>query len=134
MSEREYLDIRQYSVEYLGIMPDKPDKREQAVLMQGILDLLVLRTLEVAPLHGWGISKSIRQMSRDVLTVNQGSLYPALYRLEASGWIEGKWNVTAEGRDAKFYSLTRAGRKQLKDENEYWQLFSRAVNDVLGGA
>jgi PadR family transcriptional regulator, regulatory protein PadR len=115
-------------------MADKADKREQAALLQGILDLLILRTLGVGPLHGWGISKSIRQMSHDVLTVNQGSLYPALYRLEASGWIEGEWNVTPEGREAKFYSLTRAGRKQLKDENQYWQLFSRAVNDVLEGA
>ena len=115
-------------------MPDKSSKREQAALLQGILDLLILRTLDIGPLHGWGISKSIRQMSHDVLTVNQGSLYPALYRLEAAGLIEGNWNTTTEGRDAKFYSLTRSGRKHLKDENDYWQLFSRAVNDVLKGA
>ena len=114
-------------------MPDKIDQRQQAALLQGMLDLLILRTLEVGPLHGWGISKSIRQMSHDVLSVNQGSLYPALYRLEAAGLIAGKWNTTAEGRDTKVYSLTRAGRKHLKAENEYWLLFSQAVNDVLNG-
>jgi len=128
----QYLDILQYIVEYLG-MPDRTDKRQQAALLQGMLDLLILRTLEVGPLHGWGISKSIRQMSHHVLNINQGSLYPALYRLEAAGLIEGKWDTTSEGRDAKFYSLTRAGRKQLKNENDYWLLFSKAVNDVLNG-
>src|SRR5262247_3393474 len=128
-----YLDIRQYVVEYLG-MPKKAGSREQAELLQGILDLLILRTLEVAPLHGWGISKSIRRMSRDVLTVNQGSLYPALYRLETAGLIQGEWGTSPEGREAKFYALTKSGRKQLQDENDYWHLFSRAVNDVLGGA
>jgi len=113
-------------------MPVK-QAREQAELLQGILDLLILRTLEVTPLHGWGISKSIRRMSHDVLTVNQGSLYPALYRLETAGLLQGEWGTSAEGRDAKFYSLTRAGKKRLKDENDYWMLFSRAVNDVLSG-
>jgi PadR family transcriptional regulator PadR len=107
--------------------------REQAELLQGILDLLILRTVDVAPLHGWGISKSIRRMSRDVLTVNQGSLYPALYRLETAGLIKGEWGTSPEGREAKFYSLTRAGKKRLKDENGHWLLFSRAVNDVLTG-
>ena len=72
-------------------------------------------------------------MSHDVLTVNQGSLYPALYRLETAGLIQGEWGTSPEGRDAKFYSLTRAGKKRLKDENDYWMLFSRAVNDVLSG-
>ena len=131
VSLNEYLDTRQHIVDYLG-MPDKP-AREQAELLQGILDLLILRTVEVAPLHGWGISKSIRRMSHDVLTVNQGSLYPALYRLETAGLIQGEWGTSPEGRDAKFYSLTRAGKKRLKDENDYWALFSRAVNDVLSG-
>lgn len=113
-------------------MPDKPS-REQAEMLQGILDLLILRTVDVAPLHGWGISKSIRRMSHDVLTVNQGSPYPALYRLETGGLIKGEWGTSPEGREAKFYSLTRAGKKRLKDENDYWALFSRAVNDVLTG-
>ena len=107
--------------------------REQAELLQGILDLLILRTVEVAPLHGWGISKSIRRMSHEVLTINQGSLYPALYRLETAGLIKGDWGTSPEGREAKFYSLTRAGKKRLKDENAYWLVFSRAVNDVLSG-
>lgn len=119
-------------VECLG-MTAKTIAREQAALLQGMLDLLILKTLDAGALHGWGISKSIRQMSHDVLTVNQGSLYPALYRLEAAGLIAGKWKTTPEGRDAKVYSLSRAGRKHLKDENDYWLLFSRAVNDVLKG-
>ena len=114
-------------------MPGKTEKREPAALLQGILDLLILQTLEVGPLHGWGISKSIRRMSREVLTVNQGSLYPALYRLETAGLIKGEWGTSPEGREAKFYSLTKAGSKQLKSENDYWQLFSGAVNDVLKG-
>jgi transcriptional regulator len=113
-------------------MRDKQN-REQAELLQGILDLLILRTLEAAPLHGWGISKSIRRMSHEVLTVNQGSLYPALYRLETAGLIKGEWGTSPEGREAKFYSLSRAGKKRLKDENTYWLVFSRAVNDVLSG-
>ena len=113
-------------------MPEK-QSRDQAELLQGILDLFILRTVEVAPLHGWGISKNIRRVSHEVLKVNQGSLYPALYRLETAGLIKGEWGTSAEGRDAKFYSLTRAGKKRLKDENDYWLLFSRAVNDVLGG-
>src|SRR5262249_36680085 len=113
-------------------MPDKPT-REQAELLQGILDLLILRTVDVAPLHGWGISKSIRRMSHEVLTVNQGSLYPALYRLETAGLIKGEWGTSPEGREAKFYSLTRTGKKRLKDEKTYWLVFSRAVNDVLSG-
>ena len=114
-------------------MPGKSEQREQAALLQGILDLLILRTLEAGTLHGWGISKSIRRMSHEVLTVNQGSLYPALYRLETAGWIKGEWGTSPEGRDAKGYSLTKAGAKQLKSENEYWSLFSQAVNDVLKG-
>jgi PadR family transcriptional regulator, regulatory protein PadR len=113
-------------------MPRKSNGREQTELLQGILDLLILRTLEIGPLHGWGISKSIRRGSHETLMVNQGSLYPALYRLEAAGLIEGQWGTSPEGREAKFYSLTRQGRKQLKEENDYWRVFSRAVNDVLG--
>jgi PadR family transcriptional regulator PadR len=95
-------------------MAEKQNKREQAQLLQGILDLLILRTLDVGPLHGWGISKSIRRMSNEVLTVNQGSLYPALYRLETAGLIKGDWGTSPEGREAKFYSLTRDGRKQSR--------------------
>jgi transcriptional regulator len=103
-------------------------------LLQGTLDLLILKTLGTGPLHGWGISKRIRQISKDVLQVNQGSLYPALYRLEDRGWIVAKWGISPEGRRAKFYTMTAAGRKQLGDEAEAWRLFSTAVNDVLGSA
>lgn len=109
-------------------------RQTKAELLQGILDLLILRTLAEGELHGWGISKSIQQMSKEVLTVNQGSLYPALYRLEAAGLIDGKWGESAEGRQIKLYKLTRSGRKRLGEENEYWRLFSAAVNRILQGA
>ena len=102
--------------------------------LHGILDLLILRSLKQTPMHGWAISKHIQAVSEDVLEVNQGSLYPALYRLEGSGWIEAAWETTATGRKAKVYSLTRAGRKQLAHEESHWAAFSMAVNRVLGTA
>jgi transcriptional regulator len=102
-------------------------------LLQGTLDLLILRTLALGPRHGWSISKRIREMSRDVLRVHQGSLYPALYRLEDRGWITSEWGTSPEGRRARFYRLTAAGRRQLTDETEHWRLFSLAVNHVLQG-
>ncbi len=105
--------------------------RRKADLLQGTLDLLVLKTLQAGKLHGWAISKRIRQTSDGVLQVNQGSLYPALYRLEDRGAIEAEWGVSAEGRRAKFYRLTSAGRAQLAVEREQWQLFSVAVQAVL---
>ena len=103
-------------------------------LLQGTLDLLVLKTLQAAPLHGWGISKRIRATSRGVLEVNQGSLYPALYRLADRGWIEGEWGISDEGRRAKFYRLTGQGRQQLAQEDESWRVFSAAVNHVLAAS
>ena len=103
----------------------------RADLLQGTLDLLVLKTLRVEPLHGWGISKRIRQLSSDVLQVNQGSLYPALYRLEEQGWVSAEWGISPEGRRAKFYTLTPLGRKQLADEQASWRLFTSAVEQVL---
>jgi transcriptional regulator len=102
-------------------------------LLQGTLDLLILRTLQHEKRHGWGISKRIRETSRGVLEVNQGSLYPALHRLEDRGWIEGEWGISDEGRRAKFYRLTRAGRRQLESETEGWRRFSAAVGWVLAG-
>ncbi len=108
--------------------------KERADLLQGTLDLLILKTLALGPLHGWGISKRIRERSRDVLQVNQGSLYPALYRLERRGWIESDWGVSPEGRRAKFYRLTAAGREQLVDEQAQWRIFAAAVDEVLQGA
>lgn len=106
---------------------------DRADLLQGTLDLLILRTLALGPLHGWGISKRIGQLSADVLDVGQGSLYPALYRLEDRGWIEAEWGISDEGRRAKFYSLTRGGKKQLTAERAQWRLFSAAVDQVLEG-
>jgi transcriptional regulator len=105
--------------------------RDRADLLQGTLDLLDLKSLTLGPLHGWGISKRIRQLSSEALQVNQGSLYPALYRLEDRGWIRSAWGVSAEGRRAKLYTLTAAGRRQLVAEQASWRHFSAAVEQVL---
>ena len=105
--------------------------KRRADLLQGTLDLLVLRVLSREALHGWGISKRIRQLSDDVLEVNQGSLYPALYRLRDRGLIEGSWGISPEGRRARFYRLTRAGRKEVETEQANWRLFTAAVEQVL---
>jgi transcriptional regulator len=106
-----------------------PDYRSE--LLQGTLDLLILRTLNTGAQHGWGIAQRIQQISRDALVVNQGSLYPALHRLEQQGWIEAEWGVSENNRQAKFYELTRTGRRQLADETEYWERFTAAVGLVL---
>jgi transcriptional regulator len=100
-------------------------------LLQGTLDLLILKTLTREPLHGWGISKRILALSNDVLSVQQGSLYPALHRLEQQGWIESTWKDTELGRSAKFYSLTKDGRQQLERELENWTRLSSAVGLLL---
>jgi len=106
----------------------------KADLLQGTLDLLILKSLQPEPMHGFGISLRIQQMSRDMLTVEQGSLYPALYRLEDQGWIKGEWGVSENNRKAKFYSLTTSGRKQLTTEEQSWAMLSTAINLVLKGA
>lgn len=103
-------------------------------LLQGTLDLLVLRTLAGGPRHGWGISQSIQAVSRDVLQVNQGSLYPALHRLEQQGLIEAEWGSSENNRQARFYQLTRAGRKQLAEETRNWERLSEAVGRVLSSS
>jgi len=100
-------------------------------VLQGTLDLLVLKALSVGPLHGWAISKRIRDMSRDALVVNQGSLYPALYRLEERGWIKGEEAQSAEGRRIKVYRSTAAGRQQLTREIESWTLYAAAMQHVI---
>ena len=100
-------------------------------LVQGTLDLLILKTLALEPMHGWGIAQRIRQVSGDVLQVNQGALYPALHRLEQSGWIKAKWGESDNNRRAKFYSLTPAGRKYLEREQANWQRLSAAIGLVL---
>ena len=100
-------------------------------LLQGTLDLLILRALQSASMHGWAISDRIQQASDDVLRVNQGSLYPALHRLEHEGWIEAEWGVSELGRRARFYKLTAKGRKQLKVEERKWETMAEAIGKVL---
>ena len=100
-------------------------------LLQGTLDLLILRTLQTGALHGWAISERIQQISRDTLQVNQGSLYPALHRLEHRGWIKAEWGVSELGRRARFYRLTASGRKQLELETENWARLAAAIGRVL---
>ena len=100
-------------------------------LLQGTLDLLILKTLAIGPMHGWGISQRIQQVSEDVLRVNQGSLYPALHRLEASGWIVAEWGASENNRQAKFYRLTKTGAKQLREETEQWERMAGAVARIL---
>ena len=100
-------------------------------LVQGTLDLLILKSLVLEPQHGWAIAARIRQLSNDVLLVQQGSLYPALQRLEHQGWITAKWGVSEQKRRAKFYSLTRAGRKQLAKEAASWERLAAAITMVV---
>ena len=100
-------------------------------LLQGTLDLLILRTLTTDERHGWAISERIQEISRDVLQVNQGSLYPALHRLEHQGWITSEWGVSELGRRARFYKITASGRKQLTAESEQWEKFTEAVGRVM---
>ena len=100
-------------------------------LLQGTLDLLILKTIARAPLHGWGISKRIQLLSGDVLAVGQGSLYPALHRLEQQGWITAEWKDSDLGRTAKFYALTRDGKKQLERELKSWARLSLAVQLLI---
>jgi transcriptional regulator len=103
----------------------------QPDLLQGTLDLLILKSLQAGALHGWAISRRIQQMSRDVLTVNQGSLYPALYRLEDRGWIAARAAFSEEGRRIRIYRLTAAGRRQLSEEVATWRLFAAAMAHVI---
>ena len=104
-------------------------------VLQGTLDLIVLKTLEaLGPLHGYGIAMRIQQVSEDLLKLNQGTLYPALLRLEQRGWISSKWGASENNRKAKFYSLTRAGRKQLATETESWERMAALMTRLLSGA
>ena len=105
---------------------------QKAGLLQGTLDLLILKSLQHEPMHGFGVAVRIGQMSQAMLTVEQGSLYPALYRLEDQGWIRSEWGVSDNNRKAKFYSLTATGRKQLQAEEQSWAKLSLAINLVLG--
>lgn len=103
-------------------------------LPQGTLDLLILRTVALGPNHGWGISERIHQVSSNVLQIRQGSLYPALHRLERRGWIKARWGASENNRRAKFYELTRSGRKQLETEKSDWKKLAAAVAQVLNTA
>jgi PadR family transcriptional regulator PadR len=103
-------------------------------LLQGTLDLLILKTLELQPMHGWGITLRIQQLSESVLQVNQGSLYPALHRLEEQGWIRAAWKTSENNRQAKYYELTARGRKQMVEEKENWLRLSGAVARIVGTA
>lgn len=100
-------------------------------VLQGTLDLLVLKTLALEPMHGWGIAQRIQQVSKDVLQVQQGSLYPALYRLERKKWIRARWGASENNRRAKFYELTRAGREHMEQEAEQWERLSSAVRLIV---
>jgi PadR family transcriptional regulator, regulatory protein PadR len=100
-------------------------------LLQGTLDLLILKTLALGPMHGWGISQRLAQISEDVLQVYQGSLYPALQRLETAGWIESEWGASDNNRQARFYRLTRKGQRQLREETAQWERMAGAVAKVL---
>jgi transcriptional regulator len=103
----------------------KPD------LPQGTLDMLVLKALSLGPMHGFGVGQRIRQLAEDMLTVEEGTLYPALYRIEERGWIKSEWGVSENNRRARFYKLTRAGRKQLQVEESNWEYLSVAVRKIL---
>jgi transcriptional regulator len=100
-------------------------------LLQGTLDLLILKTLASGPMHGWGVAQRIHVLSNDILQINQGSLYPALHRLEQQGLIAAQWGASDNNRQAKFYELTRAGRKQLADETRNWERMAGAVARIL---
>jgi PadR family transcriptional regulator len=100
-------------------------------MIQGTLDLLILKTISIEPRHGWAIAKRIGQVSKDALQVSQGSLYPALHRLEQQGWIQSDWRPNETGREAKFYSLTPAGKQQLQKEEAQWERLSHAIGLVL---
>ena len=104
---------------------------EASDLLQGTLELLVLKALSLEPMHGWGIGQRIDQLSRDVFHVPQGSLYPALQRMLRKGWIRSEWRITENNRRARYYELTRAGRRQLEEETATWQRISTAVNGIL---
>jgi PadR family transcriptional regulator, regulatory protein PadR len=107
------------------------DASNNGDLLQGTLDMLVLKSLQIGPMHGWGIADRVEQGSKNVLGLNQGSLYPALYRLEKQGFIRSEWSQTENNRRARYYSITPAGRRQLAAEREQWERLSSAVNQVL---
>jgi PadR family transcriptional regulator PadR len=113
-------------------MSTRNDERDRIALLQGTLDLLILRTLLFGPEHGQGIARTIQQQSEDTLLVDHGSLYPALQRLESRGWIRAEWGTSDNNRKARYYELTKAGRKQLLAETQQWRRLARAIGRILG--
>ena len=118
----------------MGRREDALLERERAEVLQGTLDMLVLKAVQLEPMHGWGITERIEQWSEQILQLGQGSLYPALYRLERQGLIDSTWRVTEHNRRARYYAITPAGRRHLKLEELSWQRMSRAINLVLAAA
>ncbi len=108
--------------------------RSKPDLVKGTLDMLILKTLALEPMHGWGITHRIQQLSKEVLQVNQGSLYPALHRLMKQGWIRSEWRTTDNNRRARYYLLTQSGEKQLRDEVAHWMTLSAAVTGIVSAA
>jgi len=104
---------------------------QKSDLLQGTLDMLIMKVVALGPTHGYAIAQRLQQMSRDVLQVQQGSLYPALHRLEKRGWVRAEWAASETGRDARFYTLTRTGRKQLEEQSENWDRLSAAITGIL---
>src|SRR5262245_2231448 len=127
--QRPMVDIRSEPTAYLGRMATREDR---IALLQGTLDLLILRTLVFGPEHGQGIARAIQQQSEEVLLVDHGTLYPALQRLEAKGWIDARWSLSSNNRRARFYTLTKAGRKQLVQETSQWKRLAAAIGRILG--
>lgn len=112
-------------------MPRHPEKPSDAELLQGTLDMLILKIITLRPIHGYAIVQRIQQISKDALEIRQGSLYPALYRLENRGWLKAEWKTTEGGREAKFYSLTKTGERQLTAETAGWKRLCDAISLVL---
>jgi transcriptional regulator len=108
-----------------------PAESPKSDLLQGTLDMLILKVVALGPTHGYAIAQRLQQMSQDVLQVQQGSLYPALHRLEKRGWVKAEWAASDTGREARFYSLTRLGRKQLEEQRENWDRLSAAISGIL---
>ena len=115
-------------------MARRTGESREAELLQGTLDMLVLRVVALQPMHGYGIAQRIEQMSNEALQLRQGSLYPALHRMEQRGWLKAEWKSTETGREAKYYSLTKAGRQQLSVESSSWERLSEAIRLVMQGA
>src|ERR1041385_7232891 len=113
-------------------MPTQESSNDRIAILQGTLDLLILRTLVFGPQHGQGVARAIQRQSEEVLLVDHGTLYPALQRLEGKGWIEAEWGTSANNRRARFYKLTRTGRKQLTQETSQWRKLAAAIGRVLG--